>query len=107
MSEGRRRGCLGIQLRWWLPGLYLAFAIYAWVDFTRINHDGLANIGLFLVTLPATLVVLAAGAAAGRSSMWMPEGHGYLGDHALYYVPAVALCAILAWWIGRAVDRRL
>ena len=105
MSERRRRGCLGIQLRWWLPALYFAFAIYAWIDFTRINHDGLANVGLFLATLPVTLIVLLVGTATGRSSMWMPEGHGYLGDHALYYFPAVLMTTALAWLAGRAIDR--
>jgi hypothetical protein len=102
-----RRGCLGIPFAIWLPGLYVLFAIYGWIDFARTNHDGLANIGLFLVTLPVTLIDLAVGSAMGRSEVLMPHGHGYLGDHALYYFPSVAVIALLLWWIGRAIDRRL
>lgn len=101
-----RRGCIWPFARA-VPLAYLAFAIYAWVDFTRLAHDGLSNVGLFVVTLPVTLVILLVGSLLGRSSMMMPSGHGYLGDHALYYVPAVAVTALLLWWIGRAIDRRL
>src|SRR5215210_7568885 len=105
--RGSRRGCLGMPLAIWLPGLYLAFAIYGWVDFVNTNHDGLANIGLFLITAPVTLIDLIAGAMLGRTGVLMPDGHGYLADHALYYVPAVGVVAILLWWIGRAIDRKL
>ena len=99
-GAGRRRA------RYILPGVYIAFAVYAWVDFTRTNHDGLANVGLFLVTLPVTLVNLAISAVLGRTGILMPDGHGYLGDHALYYMPAAMITAALWWWIGRAIDRR-
>jgi hypothetical protein len=40
------------------PALYLALALYAWIDFTRTAHDGLANLGLMLVSLPVTAVGL-------------------------------------------------
>ena len=90
-----------------LPGLYVAFAIYAWLDFVNTNHDGLANVGLFLVTLPATIVFLIVGSSMGRSSMPMPSGHGYLGDHALYYFPEVVVTAALWWLMGRLIDRGL
>jgi hypothetical protein len=90
-----------------LPASYIAFAIYAWFDFTNTNHDGLANVGLILVTLPVTAVVLSAGSLMGQESMPMPSGHGYVGDHALYYFPAVAVTAILWWLIGRLIDRWL
>jgi hypothetical protein len=98
---GKRRA------RFILPGLYLAFALYAWIDFTRINHDGLANVGLFLVTAPVTAVGLLIGWIIGRKSfVLLPDGFGYLGDHALYYVPAVAVTAALVWLLGRKIDRR-
>ena len=99
-GSGKRRA------RYVLPGLYVAFAVYAWMDFTHTNPDGLANLGLFLVTLPVTLIDLALSATLNRPSVLMPHGHGYIGDHALYYVPAAALTAALFWWIGRAIDRR-
>ena len=99
-GTGKRRA------RFVLPALYIAFAIYAWVDFANTNHDGLANIGLFLVTFPVTVLDLLLGAVLGRTSVLMPQGHGYLTDHALYYVPAVAVTASLLWLLGRAIDRR-
>jgi hypothetical protein len=90
-----------------LPALYVAFAVYGWVDFVHTNPDGLANVGLFLITLPVTLVCLVLGSFMGQTSMPMPSGHGYLGDHALYYAPAVAVTASLCWLVGRAIDRTL
>ena len=89
----------------WLVMAYLAFAAYAWWDFTRINHDGLANIGLFLVTAPVAIVDLIT-TANGWGTL-LPEGHGYLTDHALYYVPAVAVTAVLLALIGWALRRAL
>ncbi len=59
------------------------------------------------MTLPVTLLDLLLSSLLGRSGVLMPDGHGYLGDHALYYFPAVAVTAALWWWIGRAIDRRL
>ena len=89
------------------PALYVAFAVYGWIDFVHTNPDGLANVGLFLITLPVTIVVSIVGSLQGQTSMPMPEGHGYLGDHAMYYVPAVMITALLWWLIGKAVDRWL
>ena len=105
MTRTPRRGCLGVPLAAWLPGLYAVFALYAWIDFTRTNHDGLANVGLFLVTLPVTIVDLVLASSQGKSSVLMPHGHGYIGDHALYYGPAVAVTAALWWLVGRTLDR--
>jgi hypothetical protein len=100
-----RRGCLGLPWAFWLPTAYAAFSIYAWIDFANTNHDGLANLGLFLITLPVTVLVEVGGALAGRSLY--PDGHGYLADHALYFVPAVAVLTVLLWLLGRAIDKRL
>jgi hypothetical protein len=100
-GTGKRRA------RFILPGLYLALALYLWVDFTRTAHDGLANIGLMAITLPVTLVGLLIGSLIGESSfILLPHGFGYLGNHVLYYVPAVAITALLLWLLGRAIDRR-
>jgi hypothetical protein len=98
---GKRRA------RFILPGLYLLLAAYVWFDFTRTNPDGLANLGLMLVTLPVTLIGLALGALAGADKfVLLPHGFGYIGDHALYFFPAAAGTAALIWLIGRAIDRR-
>lgn len=94
-------------MRYILPGLYVTFACYVWVYFVRTNLDGLANIGLFIVTLPATLVELLLRSLLNRGNVLTPQGHGYLTDHALFYAPAVLSIAALLWWLGRSVDRRL
>ena len=94
--------------RYILPGLYLAFALYVWIDFTQIARDGLANVGLFLATLPVALVGGVLTWLAGSSRfILLPPDPGYLAAHAIYYVPAVTLAALLLWWLGRAIDRRL
>ena len=82
-----------------LPSLYLAVALVGWLDFARLPPDGLANFGLFVATLPVTLVGLLLGLDL------VPDGHGYRLNHLLYYVPAVLVTAILPWWIGHRIDR--
>lgn len=100
-ASGKRRA------RYILPILYLALALYVWIDFTRTAHDGLANLGLMAITLPVTLVGLGLGSLLGKSSfVLIPDGFGYLTSHALYYVPAVAITALLLWLLGRTIDRR-
>lgn len=95
-----------MKFRLILPGIYLLLALYVWWDFTQINRDGLANFGLFVVTAPVTVLGLIIDAIVGSKSFsLLPTGHGYLRDHALYYVPAVALTGLLFWWIGSAIDR--
>ena len=100
-GQGKRRA------RFILPGLYLVLALYVWIDFATAARDGLANVGLFLVTFPVALVGLLVDSLIERSRFsLLPDGFGYLGNHALYYVPAVAVTAALLWWLGRAIDRR-
>ena len=90
-----------------LPGLYLALALYVWIDFATAARDGLANVGLFLVTLPVAAVGLAIDAVAANSGFsLLPDSFGYLGNHALYFIPAVVVTTALLWWLGRAIDRR-
>ena len=100
-GPGRRRA------RFILTGLCLALALYVWVDFATAARDGLANVGLFAVTFPVTMVGLLVDTMAGsKAFLLLPDGFGYLGNHALYYVPAVAITTTFFWWIGRAIDRR-
>ena len=81
----------------------MAFAAYAWFDFTRMNHDGLANVGLFLVTAPVAIVDVVM-----MTNGWgtlQPDGHGYLTDHVLYYVPAVAVTALVLGVVANLIRR--
>ena len=95
------------RARFILPGLYLALALYMWIDFATSARDGLANVGLFLVTFPVMLVGLLIDWLAGsKSFLLMPDGLGYLANHAIYYFPAVVVTAAFFWLIGRAIDRR-
>jgi hypothetical protein len=96
-----------MRARVWLPVTYILIAVYAWVDFMRINPDGLANVGLMLVVFPVTIAGLLLGLALGRDDFVLsPDGFGYFGDHALYYVPSVILVAALLWRLGLSIDRR-
>jgi hypothetical protein len=74
--------------------LYVAFALYAWIDFTRTAHDGLANLGLMLVTLPVTAVGLLLTWALGKAGfVLIPSGMGYYTAHAVYSWPSALLIA--------------
>ncbi len=89
-----------------LPGVYLAFALYAWMDFMRLPKDGLANIGLMLVTLPVTVVGLILSWALGSTKfVLLPNGFGYYGDHAIYYWPSVLITALLLYRLAVGVRR--
>ena len=89
-----------------VPATYLAFALYAWVDFVRTNPDGLANVGLYLVTLPVALVGLAITEAMGGGGFILqPSGFGYFGNHAIYYWPSVVVTAALVYWLTAALTR--
>jgi hypothetical protein len=90
-----------------VPVAYLLLAAYVWVDFVQTNPDGLANIGLMIVTLPIAALGLLLGWALGQESfVLLPSGFGYLGDHALYYWPSVLLIALGLYWIGVVFGRR-
>lgn len=86
-----------------LPGLHPTLACYVRLDFDNTNHDGPANIGLFIVTLRVALVALALRSLIDRSDVLTPQGYDYLTDHALFYGPAASLCAALCWWLGRSI----
>ncbi|WP_210166512.1 hypothetical protein [Microvirga vignae] len=88
------------------PSLYLAFALYVWIDFTRTAHDGLANLGLLLATLPVTAVGLLLTSALGKTSfVLIPSGLGYYTAHAIYFWPSALLIAALLYGICSTLDR--
>jgi hypothetical protein len=88
------------------PALYLTFALYAWIDFTRTAHDGLANLGLMLVTLPVTALGLLLTSALGKTGLVLiPSGMGYYTAHAIYFWPSALLIAALLYAIGSWLSR--
>jgi hypothetical protein len=95
-----------VRARFVVPAGYLALALYAWVDFVLTNPDGLANVGLYLVTLPVALIGLALTEVIGSGSFILqPSGFGYYGDHALYYWPSVIVTTALLYWVTAALTR--
>ncbi len=90
-----------------LPALYLALALYAWIDFTRLPPDGLANLGLGLVTLPITVLGLLLTSALGKTGfVLLPSGLGYYIAHAVYFWPSALLITALLYGIGSYLSRR-
>jgi hypothetical protein len=96
-----------LKLRHILPGGYCAVAAIAWLDFWQLPPDGLANVGLMLVVLPAALldVALRSSSEPG-SSVLMPDTFGYYGNHAIFFGLSVALIAAALFWLGSLIDRR-
>ena len=96
-----------MKLRILLPCLYLAVALLAWVNFWLLPPDGLANVGLMLVVLPATILdLLLRPSDSPGSPVLVPDRFGYYCDHAVFFwISAVAIAAVL-WWIGGILDRR-
>ena len=96
-----------MKLRKVLPGVYCTIAALAWLDFSRLPPDGLANVGLMLVVFPVTLLDLALRpSSAPGSFVLMPDSLGYYADHAVFFGCSVLAIAALLWWIGYLLDRR-
>jgi ABC-type molybdate transport system permease subunit len=97
------------RMRWTYgpPALFLAFALYAWIDFTHTAHDNLANLGLMLVTLPITAVGLLLTWALGQTGfVLIPSGMGYDTAHAIYFWPSALVIAALLYNICSYLGRR-
>ncbi len=95
------------RVRLTVVGIYFAIAVMTWISFVRTAHDGLANIGLVAVALPYTLIGLLITWLLGAGDfVLIPHGAGYLVGHALFFVPGVALTALLIWWITGLMRRR-
>jgi hypothetical protein len=87
-------------------GGYLGIALFAWIEFLRLPPDGLANVGLFLVTFPVSFLGLVLTEILGASSFaLMPTRFGYAWDHAAYYFPAGAVTGGLLYALARTLGR--
>lgn len=96
-----------MKLKYVLPGAYAIVALLAWLNFWRLPPDGLANVGLMLVVLPATLLDLALRSpSAPGSFVLMPDKFGYYGDHAVFFGVSALVMASLLWLLGARMDRR-
>jgi hypothetical protein len=97
-----------VKLKYVFPAVYAAVALLAWINFSRLPPDGLANVGLMLVVLPVTLLDLALRPKdRPGSSVLMPDSFGYYGDHAVYFGTSVLIIGSFLWWLGSWTDRRL
>lgn len=96
------------RLRLWLPLIYCGIALGSWVDFARLPPGGLSNLGLWLTVFPvAALDILLRPADKPGSSIFMPDGYGYYGDHAIFFTISAAIIAAILFVIGALIDRRL
>ena len=99
-------GRLRLRRRLLFPGVYVAIAVAAWLDFLRLPPDGLANVGLMLVALPASLLDLLLQAVLGSSrSVLIPSSLGYYAAHALFFWVSVPIIAGGLSLAGRRFDR--
>ncbi len=96
-----------VHMRWTYvpPTLYLAFALYAWIDFTHTAPDGWGALGLVLATYPVAAMGVALTWALGRTGfVLIPSGLDYATAHAIYFWPAALLTAALLYGICSALD---
>ena len=93
-------------MKFLVPAIYLGLAIYVWIDFMQMPPDGLANVGLMIVTLPITLAGLLLTWAAGETNfVLLPDGLGYYRSHAAYFWPSVGLITAALYWLCAAFSR--
>lgn len=96
-----------MRFRLVLPLLYLAVAVWAWIEFITAPPDGLANLGLIAAVLPVSLAGLALTWAVGAVEfVLIPKHLAYVTAHAVFYVPSVLAVAALLYGLGRLIDRR-
>src|SRR4030088_1894883 len=83
-----------------VPALYIAGAIVIWLDFSRSNPDGLANIWIAIYTFP--IAVIGTCRLPGE----FPYVPGrYYEAHALYFWPSVALLALAFFFFSHALQK--
>ena len=83
-----------------VPALYIAGAMLIWLDFSRSNPDGLANIWIAIYTFPMVII----GTFLLRGEFAYVPGR-YYEAHALYFWPSVALLALALFLIFHALQK--
>ncbi|WP_262272220.1 hypothetical protein [Microvirga yunnanensis] len=95
------------RMRWTYvpPALYMAFALYAWIDFIRTAPNEWGALGLVLATYPVAALGVALTWALGRSGfVLIPSGLDYYTAHAIYFWPAALLTAALLYGVCSALN---
>lgn len=77
-----------------VPLLYLAGAVFIWVNFVNSNPDGLANIWIGIYTFS---IFIIGTFLLHQQFPYMPGG--YYQAHALYFWPSVILLAVALFFI--------
>lgn len=96
---------LSAVLNWaqyWLPGGYAAGGLLVLLQFWQLPPDGLANIWIFIYTLPLALL-----------GYWLWPGQfpfmpgGFHVAHTVYFIPAVLFISAVLWLLIWGVRRWL
>jgi len=90
---------LGV-IKFIVPALYIAGAVLVWLDFSRANPDGLANLWIAIYTFP---VFMVGTFLLGGEFPYAPGR--YHEAHALYFWPSVALLALALFFIFHALQK--
>jgi len=98
-----------------LPTTYLLICLGVWISFTFTNHDGLANFGLALMTLPLSAIERAIAyqiyGSFDQLPFWKPLlmrlglPSGYLLDHAYWFIPLASLQTFFLFIVGRWFEK--
>jgi len=83
-----------------VPALYIAGGMAIWLDFSRSNPDGLANIWIAIYTFPIAII----GTFLLQGEFPYVPGR-YYEAHALYFWPSVALLALALFFIFHALQK--
>ncbi len=87
-------------LKFLVPLIYLAGAIFVWVIFAGTGPDGLANIWIVIYTFP---IFIIGTFLLHQQFPYMPGG--YYQAHALYFWPSVTLLAIALFLIFHGLQK--
>jgi hypothetical protein len=82
------------------PALYIAGAVPIWLDFSRMNPDGLANMWIANYTFPIEVI----GTFILRGKFPYMPGR-YYEAHALYFWPSVVILAFALFFIFHVLQK--
>jgi hypothetical protein len=87
-------------LKFVLPTVYMAGAIFIWINFVTTNPDGLANVWIGLYTFPIFII------GTFLLSLQFPYMPGsYYQAHALYFWPSVIFLAVVIFLVLHCLQK--